>query len=788
MRAILLALLVGSVVVLSLVGAPTHAQSQARLVHPSAAEYIEAIPEIARQMRMDGGDSTREDYWALKATFRRELLDHDPAEIEALPSSTLLAAQPYIAFSQDYGYSETPLYEPWWHRREVLDWLHRQRIDLSGTSALFFNGYTLTITPVDLDGDGANEYLVEIRVGDVEAYEYREYVVLQSVSSTPGDYRLISLHAWASTICWWRTWCGGLISLFKIMDLNGDGKPEVLIAQSQELFGFGVVWLEVFGWKQGTMEKLTLQPEDWEASLDVTFPGTPGGPLALPPDGTWTFPKNSRGTYDIRQRNQFLDSKACEVTRINTYTWDSAKAAFVPGLVTESLANTGECALRKGHLAMLDLDFPAAVADYQQALKLLAPPKDDTERMVRQYAEVRLILALALDRQSDAALALKAQVKAESPSSDGIRELIGTLDTYTNDSSRIDLCAAIAENKAWSFPTDLAVAGRLDDIPRPLNYGTGYSREESGCPINTILDHFIRSTPFPVTLSPLPALERASIPIAAKIVADLNGDGRLDWIVWINHYPNRPLVFLSAADRYQVSIVDELPAPGKFAGAQAIYLPGKAGMALASWSFGDSTPVSLANLYDPCGADKPFGILTLWGVKPPYRLVLTDDYLLCEPRPFDQLFSDRKTLNAWANPPEKGAVAVPVTFRWDAALMTYVQSPPFPRTSGNPDESAQSPWDCSGVGGVYNSCVFLLRGAPSDLLDEIKILDAALVNPPEQMKPYRFFLPAARYWRGLLREKTGDLAGALSDFYTLYSQNPDSAWGRLAALHLEIVF
>lgn len=61
----------------------------------------------------------------------------------------------------------------------------------------------------------------------------------------------------------------------------------------------------------------------------------------------------------------------------------------------------------------------------------------------------------------------------------------------------------------------------------------------------------------------------------------------------------------------------------------------------------------------------------------------------------------------------------------------------------------------------------------------------SISTPPENTSFY--FLTVAHYYRALTLEALNRPDEALADYVAIYTTVPESAWGKLAALHLECV-
>lgn len=129
-----------------------------------------------------------------------------------------------------------------WNIAIIQTWLRENKVDLSKAKQLQFADYDINVTPRDFDGDGVNEYLLDVvkgakgkidRDGTYYEAEYVDYLVAQG----SGNYHILRPQSlqWHGTSGWPQDPVkgGAIEALFK--DINADGLPEWLVCGNRLL-------------------------------------------------------------------------------------------------------------------------------------------------------------------------------------------------------------------------------------------------------------------------------------------------------------------------------------------------------------------------------------------------------------------------------------------------------------------------------------------------------------------------------------------------------------------------
>jgi hypothetical protein len=161
-----------------------------------------------------------------------------------------------------------------------------------------------------------------------------------------------------------------------------------------------------------------------------------------------------------------------------------------------------------------------------------------------------------------------------------------------------------------------------------------------------------------------------------------------------------------------------------------------------------------------------------------FSLRTVGNYVLCENKTLNTIFSDPQTFTAWGLPMGSNCsvqLRSEVTYTWNETEAQFIQSTPLPCIMDDTPND-QNLFSCGLTGEGF--CGF-------DLEDQeaLEAIDAVLALPPEFADDD--FLLTLRYWRGLRLKALDRPDEALAEYVGIYEDAPESAWGMLAALHFE---
>jgi hypothetical protein len=253
----------------------------------------------------------------------------------------------------------------------------------------------------------------------------------------------------------------------------------------------------------------------------------------------------------------FIDSRTCNVIRTTIFDWIDAEDRYVaPDDVATEYANTGMCALREGHEAFRAGDYLWAIDAYTRAVDLLTT---DEQVEPRQYAQIRLALAYALNGDADKADTRLQALHNVTPFSDVMERYFQAAENYPISHNPFQFCLAMREafsDPYWDDdvegPSDIWFFGNLDDVGRPPTYaGNDYGRDATGCDLPTFLETRINSLALTTTASPIAAIQEQIGTISAMREIDINRDGVSDWLIWFGEFANQGFLVWSADNDYR---------------------------------------------------------------------------------------------------------------------------------------------------------------------------------------------------------------------------------------------
>lgn len=732
-----------------------------RLRVPTAEEYFSSLPGISNQMKRQIDTPYDRNYQDLLDTFRWEMMHRYP-NLDGRSFDTLYHVYEVLEPVNFYLSRELDT----WPELLVIKWLRETNIDLSENQQLEFEDFFIHVSAVDFDGDSNPEYVLEITS--------KLYSGFWVMAGNAGNYHRIEtpLPDYA-VYCPLQVSCGGNGALIGIEDVNADGLPEMLVSHGSCGYGICGASLFILGWRDGQMTELI--PRDSRHSPYWTMASGGGGVRAEPPEGTWTFENmDDDPARELVQQGQIEDNRGCAITLRQVFDWDTVRDAYIAGKETEEHAPSAGCTLLRGHTALLVLDYSTAVEAYQDALRFLSVNGDEYEQEARQYAQLRLALAYALAGQSDEAFMLLTELDSQTIESAIMRDLIANaMEAYRAESNSVALCAAlyqtIADFEYWNSDDRIVDFGQTNTYNVPFMYtGGDFSPAATGCNLESLLTEYASDLTTTDKHEPPVSLQVQGWDVIAEFHNDLNGDRIDDWIIWVNPLANRALLLLSNDTLYIVT-QPYFPIPDEDAEYHTIALPGNVGKALLRFG------------YDPerqsCSDGQSYRFVELLRMNQG-ALSSIGRYDLCGEYNLTHLFPVPEELHAWKQVYEPDGVSsfVETIYHWDVNQMSFVlqsELEPTPEVQTETDL-----FSCGLIGEEF--CGFYKEGN-----EGLAILDAVLAEPPEFADSH--FLVRVHYYRALALEALNRPDEALAEYVAIYEAAPESAWGQLAALHLERV-
>lgn len=781
-----------------------------RLRVPSAEEYLNVIVESASEVDIFPSVPFNREFDRLTEAFFYLYPDFHQTTFDAL-----FAAYTEIAIGE-----RDLINRGAWVRPMVMAWIVENAVDLSQTEELKFEDFYIEVTPRDFNTDGVDEYLLDVMKGKqvdrqtencLEA-ELIDYMIIQQ---TAQGYRYIDTKIpWRGQQAWFYSSLNGGIVELRFADLNADSLPEWVVLVGGEFaggFGMGSAdagSLLILGWRDDGFKHLvptSYSPDHQDGEITTDFLSTwgdCGGPF--PATVEWEFTNiDGDAPLEILQAQYYFDNWSCKRTETKVFDWSPTadRYTYVETRV-EYATHTQNCVQREAEAIMWTDDYSAAIPLFEQALNLETYDltKGDTfiyERSLHQYLWARLALAYIMTDQGELADPLLETLADEEAEEETIAQFVETLITARRQEfSNLQLCSAVYNLFTTHF-LQIRVGYTGDDL---YYGGNPYTPEQIGCDAPAMLTKTIDSTQIPVELSPVDYLAQLGITTLRSLETDLNDDGQSERLVWPD-VAGSELFFAPGDDFYVIShtSIDRFLQSNDF---REITFLGQSRL-LAT-----ITPHILVNtitpwdaMYSPIGGSlggtidcsfqdgstASLQVLTLWQLQD-QQLVPIFSELQCGTS-LDEIFEGNKASETLIlNITEclddfcSESITKPVSYSWDSAKQTYV---PSSQPTQTPEPTATPEFRPTPTPQPYPQYFSVLDAfeerdfvAVVGMTAEVFAIDAER-DLNDQLGDF--------YLRALALEALDRPGEALAEYVALYEAVPESAWGRLAALHLEVV-
>lgn len=804
---------------------PVRAQGdEYRLRQPSLAETVQRMLEIGRSTL----NLENPPFFNPTTVFEMSaLLFHDYDQLVEVPSTDLLALYDVLSIG-DGVYARDK-----WGQAIIHSWLNENQPDLGKVRRLTFADFVIEVISRDFNGDGQNEYLLDVTKGGVvdraSCWYEAELVDYLIVQQDADQYRFIDHPVPFGTLP-----IGGSLSTYGkahmmeigFEDINADGLPEWQVLRGGETAGdprvgyINIGNLYVLAWRDGQMVDLAADSAAGEYSRSLTDytedEGTCFSPH--PRDIRWEFSNiDNDPALEIVQRQTYLDNWYCESVETKVLNWDAVADRYRLQTTEKGFAaETRQCAQRQAEEAIWAGSYAQAIALYRSGSTLPAPVPSyltddngeindewiqDAERTLArldEYGQLRLALAYILTDQPEKARITLANLPDGAFISSRMKVFATLLRDHRESPARA--CLAAYNLFATSYPSLLLGL----TLEQEFFVDPEYAPERIGCDAPRIIEAVIVEHGFSAERTPVSFIESLGLPIYRTIPADFDNDGDMDWLIWLDSLM-APFALVRVNNGYEVS----RPAIDPYRQAESLdvfRLPGEAGLGVVyfdtnyfgheyfgfqdvpPWAFvyyrlGDGDP--MIRPFERCVGQDRFGPvkMTIWRV---------DDGA------WWKVFSERVCAAnvSEAFPQGEGSdvlaggetvyedmysgaeVRKNLNFVWDPNSKRYVtvvteevNPDPNPIPTPIPYDPPKYYWIWEAYeAGDY---AFIVENAGKVIHPQGGATDGEMWNQ--------------RYFRALALEALDRPAEALAEYVALVENAPDSLWGRLAALHVEAV-
>ena len=776
MRRIILLLL------FALLTLPAQAQDSYRLRVPTAEEYGNVVEPVLEAAVITYPLSQYTTYPVAAAAMVGEVNFHFVGRNQLTYHQLETIYRPFAVRFQTWRDNPHEV----WLREIVHLWLNENPTVLSEfyypaeTKTVEFDGYRLEVEPlkstIDNYGGALGRYY--IRLVEEPGERNAGYIVVPK----DGGYLLPELPAPIDS------------DLLAVGDLNHDGDLDIAYLNSVAVNN---------SYNSGELIIASLRADNRFEQIGSLHYFT-GGREFPPLRYDWWFTSvGAPDTTSIVQSQNLGTNWHCSFVQVMLFGWDEEKR-LVNQLTENIYPPTFECLILQAEQAMWSHDFARAVEWYEQAFATGMSNAD-----FLPHEQIRSGLAYLATGEADKAAAVFTELGTSE--SDFAQTVLAA---YERDPRLLPVCQAMYRY-AFEGEESLQSTGDMEFYDGGFNslYAGWYDFDvdNATCDIAYHLDTALSEMAFPVDESPLARLVSLGLNMGGHIEADLNLDGVNEWLVWLDAPGIDPLFFSPAGDHYRLtrphgqSTVywtpdDDMRQPTAYNQYGVITLPNNTERVIVNADF-DYDERAILNCagqcggggYAPCtygdGTALPNfpGDLTLWRMQDGElaNMLLAP---LCEVVDPSNLFAsptDRLVIHAGgygaASETIEGTGIVPAIYVWDDNAQTYViveepaQTPTLIPPTPQP-ETIYFPRSFYSLNRAF---------AEGDYTQVIEIAGTALENAAEpDAEEWKY---AFHYWHALALEALNRPDEALAEYVAIYEAAPESAWGMLAALHIEKV-
>ena len=759
---------------------PTSAQdddsTEYRLREPSVEAYLSTIPQASSQWSDDvplGFAKVRSNPLAdiMSAEFG---IRFNFDEVSAQPFDQLLSA--FQSLDRAY-YSASSWDGVIWLESMLEAWLRETELDLDTNPDLQIDGFSVEVTPVDFNADGVNEYILALEIGS--------YSSLRVLQVDEARFRLID------TPLGWHTYnylpmMGEYIhdEIVEMADINADGLPEWLLFSGLRANFQTCGRLKILSWRNGELVNIIEE-----------------GNLFCVPSPFEIENLDSDPALEIRQNDLDGDNWRCRWMLQQTLDWNGEQ--YVLQNSETLIEDTLGCVMREAEQLLWENNAENAIPIYEAGLQLGFPEEQTTNNPVyyaelEQYAQIRLALAYALVGRVDEAINLLNTIQTEGIPSIALEQMVDAM--LQAERNPLAMCVG-AYNvfdeyddsfHGYIYDYITIVIGRLDNIQGMMD---NYPPEAAlaGCNAPPLIDALLAETTFSSSESPVAQLEALNIDVQQAQQFDLNNDGVDGWLVWTVARVE-PLFFAPSGDDYRLSRV-EMSLTNDFTAFWVQSLPESDETIFVRQTFMDSTRSNQDwGYYDVpdhiCVSDdntylRTHGVVELWDFDGDTLQIMLSAPM-CHPRAQEDIFSDdgRELYASAIVLTGNGERYDEVIYQWDIDVQNYI--PPEPIIEESifvPVSDSTSPYtDAYIFAELQRLRNAINNGSYAEVLVSLDDL-AENIDPSVDI----ISINGIRYYRALAYEYLNRPDEALAEYITIYESAPESAWGMLARLHLDIV-
>ena len=777
---------------LLLIIVPTSAQddddsTQYHLRDATLEDYLAIVPEIINGCYWDTGVFSLNGVWDL-CGYLVNLVEGDyQDEFQDMPYDLLLGA--YEILTPGIDYILVPGDIRLWNEAMIMAWVRDNEIDLNETTEFNVNNMTITVNPRDFNADGVDEYFL-----NVDSYEFAGFMVLQPTED--GGYRLVDTPLpYHKDTFQSSDWYNSYLQDIAFEDFNNDGLPEWLI-----VFDGAQYWDSQYGgiyllaWRDDSLQSIVEGRIPYIPFYETNATNLENTSIA---EGYLFDNRDDDLALELRSIDVEPNNWRCERTNTIVFDWNDNVELYVPEPNDITFPNTLECLIAPAETAFRErnYDTTARLLEYAVTLPVSESeyPDDYFFQELVQYARLRLTQAYLMSEQRSLADEILTELQNEIMLT-GLTQMMLDLLITEQESEPDRLCTAFYNafdeidyqtnnlNGYFDSFVDTRLILGLNERSTDPRYMPDTA--PAMCNIPAYLDDYLDWVEIRTGILQSNLIDRfedQDFLISDLINADFNGDGLDDWVLWIEADVD-PIVLLTQDDSnlFEISRLN-MESYDRYSSVETVTLP-DGDTAIVTFLARENMRPGTGGFR--CGDEDGLGTVQVVRNRDNYLRILHRMAWCPELASADDLFGEVNGEQVLYDLTYGGD---PITYIWNDELQSYVL--PNGETASNIgfpiDYSELSNeelyfWLGDGIREYYYRLAEQIRTA-EDIDAIVNILDA------EISAPYVDYPWILGYWKAELLREADRPDEALAEYITIYESAPESAWGMLAGLHLDIV-
>ena len=680
---------------------------------------------------------------------------------------------------QELGDNDVLFNHNQWVPSILTSWLRDNSVNLDDLDELTIEDFQIRISSVDFDDDNQNEYILEtIRNGDFEQslYGNPDYTAYLTVYTDENGYYQVreTPLGWNFTLL--PHWAVGEWEVLRFEDVNADGVTEWLVLEYGTNSGVGAQ-------EQGKL--YVLRWNGYEL-IDIAPQGN-GFLNDVRSNWGWEFIQtNNTSALEFSRTYTQVDNWGCTFADISIAYWHPELEIYTFDEENRNYDDILGCAWIQAELAMWRNEYAIAINHYEHGVALSASSDELSEydTNLLRYEQLRLALAYALNNEPDNASALLNELINVDIPYDNLATLIELAYSAYADQDELALCTAMynyfVDDSVFSGGDGLFtyVGQHLIGTENFALFVTSPQPYRIGCNVNHLIETRLATHNLATTNTPLAIFDELNIPVRYSLNMDFASDGVDEWIVWVEGFVN-PFMFVPDEQIYTISR-PAIPLDNDQTTVTSFNLPDDVGSVVLRIGYHDEL------YFGGCASDTDQinGRLELWYLEESSLRLMVDAVICNEVEAQALIEGDINEWQGWISAYPFGVLEA--SFLWDSEQQGYFLSEAISELLEQLYQEFDEPYALTAEEELIRSTNSLRILFINNEEFEQRITEISTYLTDDTIENYDLIY-RAHFYLALAYEQLNRPDEALAEYIVIYESAPESAWGMLADLHLEVV-